>query len=120
MNLPPDELKLSLSDTDDFDYDPRESDGDEPIGWIDGDPIEPNGTPVFENSRSDTLINAEVLLPQGEDIITAKVKGRHVTENGEVVGKYNTNPTLNSIIYDVSFPNGAVKQYAANTIAENV
>ena len=98
--------------------DPRESDSDEPIGWIDGDPIEPDGTAVFENSRSDSLINAEVLLPQGEDIITAKVKGRHVNDNGEVVGKYNTNPTLNSIIYDVSFPNGAVKQYAANTIAE--
>ena len=117
-NLPPSPIKPSFSELDEYNYDPRESDSDEPIGWIDGDPIEPDGTAVFENSRSDTLINAEVLLPQGEDIITAKVKGRHVTENGEVVGKYNTNPTLNSIIYDVSFPNGAVKQYAANTIAE--
>ena len=65
MNLPPDEIKPSLDDADDFYYDPRESDGDEPIGWIDGDPIESNGTPVFENSRSDTLINAEVLYLKG-------------------------------------------------------
>ena len=59
-----------------------------------------------------------MLLPQGEDIITAKVKGQHVNDNGEVLGSYDTNPTLNSIIYDVSFPNGAVKQYAANTITD--
>ena len=117
-NLPPDELKPSLPDADDYDYDPRENDSDEPIGWIDGNPIEPHGTPVFESSSSDSLINAEVLLPQGEDLIMATVKGRHVNDNSEVLGSHSTNPTLNSIIYDVSFPNGAVKQYAANTIAE--
>ena len=27
---------------------------------------------------------------------------------------------LNSLVYDVEFPDGAVKNYAANVIAENV
>ena len=30
------------------------------------------------------------------------------------------NPFLNSIIYDVEFPDGQVKEYAANIIAENM
>ena len=38
-NLPPSPIKPSLSELDEHDYDPRESDSDEPIGWIDGDPI---------------------------------------------------------------------------------
>ena len=65
MNLPPNELNPSLYDANDYDYDPRESDSDEPIGLIDQDPIELNGTSIFENSRSDTMTNAEVLLLKG-------------------------------------------------------
>ena len=81
MDLPPNELKPSLSDANDFDFYSRESDSDEPIGWLDGDPLESDGTTVFENSRSGTLFNAEILLPQGEDLIAAKIKGRHVDDN---------------------------------------
>ncbi len=40
---------------------------------VDEDHVDQNGTPVFENSFSDTLINAEVLLPQGEDLQNAQV-----------------------------------------------
>ena len=36
------------------------------------------------------------------------------------VGHYDPNPLLNSIVYDVEFPDGAIKQYAANTIAQNM
>mgnify|MGYP001272535206 CR=1 FL=1 len=35
-------------------------------------------------------------------------------------GKYDDNPSLNSIIYDVEFPDGTVKEYSANVIAENM
>ena len=30
------------------------------------------------------------------------------------------NPALNTAIYDVRFPDGAIKQYAANIITENL
>ena len=36
------------------------------------------------------------------------------------LGTYDNNPYLNSIIYDVEFPYGQVKVYAANIIAENM
>ena len=40
--------------------------------------------------------------------------------DGNIVGTYDDNPILNTIVYDVEFPDGAVKQYAANVIAENM
>ena len=59
---------------------------------------------------SNTLINVEVLLPQGEELARYKVQGRHVGLNGEVTGQFHENPLLNSIVYDVDFPGGAVCQ----------
>ena len=41
-------------------------------------------------------------------------------KNGKLKGAYNKNPILNTRVYDVMFPDGAVFQYAANTIAENM
>ena len=35
-------------------------------------------------------------------------------------GSYDENPFLNSIIYDVEFNDGTVKEYSANVIAENM
>ena len=35
-------------------------------------------------------------------------------------GSYDDNPFLNSIVYEVEFPDGQVKEYAANIIAENM
>ena len=48
------------------------------------------------------------------------VKHRALGPDGKVSGKYNHNPTNNSIIYEVEFDDGIVKEYAANVIAENM
>ena len=91
------------------------------MGWIDGDPIDPSDNcATFEHSLSDILISAEVLLPKGEDFKAARVKGRHTDENGKVIGTFHDNPLLNSTVYDVEFPNGTIREYAANVIAENM
>jgi hypothetical protein len=37
-----------------------------------------------------------------------------------VIGTFNDNLILNTIVYEVEFPDGAVKEYAANVIAENI
>ena len=49
-----------------------------------------------------------------------KVLGRHFGPNGEVTGPFHENPLLNTIVYDVEFPDGAVCEYSANVIAQNV
>ena len=33
---------------------------------------------------------------------------------------YDSNPLLNSIVYDIEFLDGAIKQYSANIIAQNM
>ena len=47
---------------DELDFDPRDSDEDTPIGWLDGDPVHDNGTPIFEHSASNTFVNTEVII----------------------------------------------------------
>ena len=69
---------------------------------------------------SDLLIHTEVLLPQGENVKSAKVKGLTKDVNGDIIGTLDDNLLLNSILYDVEFPDGAVKQQAANTIAQKM
>ena len=39
---------------------------------------------------------------------------------GQTIGEFNNNPILNTKVYGVMFPDGAVHHYAANTIAENI
>lgn len=51
-------------------------------------------------------------------MISIRVTCYHVSDNDQEHGSYNTNPRLNSVIYDVSFLNGVVNQYTTNTIVE--
>ena len=53
-------------------------------------------------------------------MVNGKVIQRTIGPDGQVTGTYDNNPFLNSIIYDVEFPVGQVKEYAANIIAENM
>ena len=50
----------------------------------------------------------------------AKVLGRTLDKQEKVIGNPNDNPLLNTLMYDVEFPDGNIKKYAANIIAENV
>ena len=69
----------------------------------------------------DEYINNDVLLPKdGEHMMAAKVLQRSRDNDGKIQGSHNPNPILDTRIYDVMFPDGAVHQYAANIIAENI
>jgi len=37
-----------------------------------------------------------------------------------IMGSYDDNRFLNSMIYEVEFPDGQIKEYAANIIAKNI
>jgi hypothetical protein len=91
-----------------------------PIHEVDEDPVNGDGTAVFEKPITDHLINAELRLPQGENLQSAKVIGRSKDEHGLNVGTYDSNPLLNTMLYDVEFPDGAIREYSANIIAENI
>lgn len=87
---------------------------------VDEDPIHLNGSAVFEQPITDHWINSELMLPQGDSMVSAKVVGRSKDEDGVVRGSYHMNPMLNTINYDVQFPDGVIREYSANIIAQNL
>ena len=40
--------------------------------------------------------------------------------DGKVTGTYDDNPILNTVLYEVEFPDRQVREYAANVIVENM
>ena len=53
-------------------------------------------------------------------MVTGEVTQRAIGPDGQVTGTNDNSPYLNSIIYDVEFSDGQVKEYVANIIAENM
>ena len=81
------------------------------------DIVDSTGKLVNQQPAYDQIINAEDQLQLGEEMVTRKVTQRTLGPDGQVTGTYDNNPCLNSIIYDVEFPDGQVKEDAANIIA---
>ena len=84
------------------------------------DPVDADGRAVYEQPFTDILLNAEVLLPQGEEMKSAKVLRRSKDPDGNMIGTYDANPLLNTHIYDVEFSDGTIREYGANVIAQNM
>ena len=76
---------------------------------------------VDDYDNYEGYLNAKVLLPQnGEHMRAARVVGRSKDIDGIPIGQYDPNPYMDSRVYDVMFPDGAVEQYAANVLADNL
>ena len=82
--------------------------------------VDSTGKLINQQPANDQIINAEVQLQLGEEMVYCKLIQRTIGPDGQVTVTYDNNPFLNSIIYDVEFPDGQVKEYAANIIAENM
>ena len=61
-----------------------------------------------------------MLLPRGEMNALAKVVRQSVDKNGKVIGNFHETPMLNTLVYEYEFPDGTIKEYAANIIVENI
>ena len=69
---------------------------------------------------TDVLINAEVLLDDGDSAALARVVCQAVDSDGKVIGKWDSNPILNTLVYECEFNDGTIKEYAENIIAFNI
>jgi len=122
--VPPNNAKpasnIDYNPNSDFDYVPYEDDEEIPRTIPQSEVLDFNGKPINTQSITDQLIGLELSLPQGERMTPAKVIGLSMDEEGKVIGNVNENPILNTTLYDVEFPNGMVRSYAANVIAENI
>ena len=65
-------------------------------------------------------MNAEVVLPQGEDLRLENVVRRSRDSNGKATGDCNNITVLKTMLCDAQFPDGTIKLYSARTIAENI
>ena len=86
---------------------------------IENDPVSIQGVSVFENPITDTFIDVQLRLATYANYDNVKVISKVIDVNGEPIGKYNENPHLNTILYNVEFSDGLVTEYSANVIAEN-
>ena len=58
--------------------------------------------------------------PHQDKLWNAKILRQSLEPTSRSVGCYHKNPILNNLVYDVEFPDGEVKEYSENVIAENL
>ena len=99
----------------------KDDEKDEPVESPDHEDILDSTGRVLEQQLAfDKIINAEVMIQNGNEMAMGKVARRSLDADGRTTGTYHDNPFLNTITYDVEFPDGQVKEYGANIIAENM
>ena len=107
MSLTPIDIDPSkLEDNDDFVEDmfnPSPYNAVEaPSRMPQADCVDHNDVPVLAQSMTDTLIYAEVILPQGEMMTMGKVISRSMNEYGRVINSPDDDPMLSTLVYDPS------------------
>lgn len=75
---------------------------------------------IYSPDAYDPYIGVEILLPEGGDQVRATVPKRVKGNDGQPIGKSNTNPILDSRLYEVEYSSGCVEQIQANIIAQNM
>jgi hypothetical protein len=60
------------------------------------------------------------LLPNDDSQAIAWVVQQATDEDGHLIGTFNENPLLNTLLYECEFNDGSTREYAAKTIASNI
>jgi hypothetical protein len=68
----------------------------------------------------DQYVGAHVRVPIGNEIRSGKVVRRNRQLDGTLRGRANANSMLDTITYEIEFPDGRSDEYTANVIAENM
>jgi hypothetical protein len=68
----------------------------------------------------DPLINAEIILPQGDGIVLACISEWNIAHDVSPIGRKNKNPFLDSRIYIIKFRDDGMKDVGFNILAERL
>jgi hypothetical protein len=68
----------------------------------------------------DQYVGSHVRVPIGDEIRSGKVVRRKRDMDGTVRGKPNANSMLDTMTYEIEFPDGLSDEYTTNVIAENM
>ena len=94
---------------------------DEPVESPDHEDIlDSTGRILEQQPAFDKIINAEVMIQNGDEMAMGKVARQSLDADGRMTGIYHDSPFLNTITYDVEFPDGQVNKYGTNIIAEKM
>ena len=94
---------------------------DEPVESPDHEDILDSTGRILEQQLAfDKIINAEVMIQNGNEMAMGKVVRQSLDADGRMTGTYHDNPFLNTVTYDMEFSDGLVKEYGANIIAKNM
>ncbi|KAI2493823.1 Reverse transcriptase (RNA-dependent DNA polymerase) [Fragilaria crotonensis] len=110
----------------DFASDPELEDLDTPTFPSYGDdddgemPQQPDADEEPDADTHDQYVGAEVTLPIGDKMLSAKVRSRKRGADGSLLGKANQNPILDTRTYNVEFSDGQTAELAANVIAQSM
>jgi hypothetical protein len=74
----------------------------------------------FTDDTYDQYVGAELITVHQGEYQHAIVNKRLRDPDGDPIGKRHTNPKLDTRIYEVEMQDGAIIEYTANTIAENL
>ena len=118
MNTPNKDDADMTTDTEDKEVDDDETTSKRHIDIEDS--VDSQGTLLNQLPAYDSLLNAEIMVQVEEGQVSGKVIKRAFSLDGKVAGKYDDNPYLNSIMYEVKLVDGRIKEYGADTIAENM
>ena len=81
--------------------------------------VMPN-TDIFDTEGYDGYIASQILLPKGDEYQFCKIESCKKDEKGNLTGCSDSNPILDTRLYEVEFDDGEVCEYAANMIAESL
>ena len=75
------------------------------------DPVDDNTHQLLDQQPAyNLLINSEIVFPHQDKLRNAKILRRSLDPTGWSVGCYHNNPISNTLVYDVEFPDGEVKE----------
>ena len=117
-------LPLVLSPESNPDNDPLDpyEDDDEPACAIPKflHPVDETDQLIDQQPAYDLLIHSKISLYKHDRLQSAKFLCQSLDPSGCSVDAYHKNPIINTLVYDVEFPDGEVKKYSANIIAKKL
>ena len=75
---------------------------------------------ALDHDAFDRYISARVCIPKGDAIEYGTVRKRKRDDRGNLIGRTNANPILDTSVYEVEFDDGRTEAFSANIIAESI
>ena len=120
---PPQQLNDGDGNSGDFEnFEPYDNDNEAiwPKPKIEDTVDDATGRLLNQSPAYDRMINAEVRMQLDDAAVGGKVKRQALGADGQMTGKYDTNPYHNSVLYEVEFDDGQVCEYSANVVTESM